>query len=73
MNKEKHQKFQRLAKLRGERVIKDLQLISNLANRNNYDYRDEDVRAIFSAIEEEVKLAKSDFAKKKARGIRFDK
>jgi hypothetical protein len=73
MKEDKHAKFLRLAKLRGERVIKDLQLIANLSNRNNYEYSENEVRAIFSAIEEELKLAKSDFAKKKSRGIRFER
>ncbi len=72
MKEDKHSKFLRLAKLRGERIIKDLQLIANLSNRNNYDYSDDEVRTIFSAIEEELKLAKSDFAKRKTRGIRFE-
>lgn len=72
MNEDKHKKFLRLAQLRGERVIKDLQLIANLANRNNYEYSDEEVKALFSAVEEELKLAKFSFMKRKARGIRFE-
>lgn len=72
MTEDKHEKFLRLAKLRGERVINDLRLIGNLANRNNYDYSDEEVKAIFSAVEEELKLAKFNFVKRKTRGIRFE-
>lgn len=69
----KHEKFIRLAKLRGERAIKDLRLIGNLANRNNYEYSDEEVKTLFAAVEEELKLAKFNFAKRKARGIHFEK
>lgn len=72
MNEDKHERFLRLAKLRGERAIKDLQLIGNLANRNNYEYSDDEVRALFSAVEEELKIAKFSFAKRKERGIRFE-
>lgn len=72
MNEDKHTKFLRLAQLRGERVIKDLQLIANLSNRNNYEYSDEEVKALFSAVEEELKLAKFSFTKRKTRGIRFE-
>lgn len=71
MNSSKHANFKRLAKLRGERILKDLRLISNLSNRNNYDYTDSDVNALFSAIEEELKLAKLGFKKNRKRGIKL--
>jgi hypothetical protein len=71
MNKNKHAKFRRLAKLRGERVLKDLQLVGNLSNRNNYEYNEAEVRALFSAIEDELKLAKLGFLRSKKRGIKF--
>jgi len=62
-------KFKRLAELRGERILKDLQLLSNLSNRNNYDYTEADVRVIFGAIEEELKIAKMRFQRTNKRGI----
>jgi hypothetical protein len=69
MNEIKHANFRRLAKPRGERVLKDLRLLGNLANKRNYDYTDTEVRALFSVIEEELKLAKLGFDKNKKRGI----
>lgn len=69
MSENKHTKFRRLAKLRGERVLKDLRLVGNLSNRNNYDYTEAEVRALFSAIEDELKLAKVGFLRNKERGI----
>lgn len=71
MNEDKHSRFRRLAKLRGERVLKDIQLLANLSNRNNYDYTEEEVKILFSAIEEELKAAKFNFNKLKKRGINF--
>jgi hypothetical protein len=65
----KHAKFKRLAKARGERVLKDLRLIANLGNQKNYDYTDADVRALFNAIEEELRLAKYSFNKDRKREI----
>ncbi len=65
----KRDKFKRLAKLRGERVLRDLQLIQNLSNRRNYEYTDEDVKALFGTIEQELKLARISFAKSKKRKI----
>lgn len=71
MNEDKHEKFRRLAKLRGERVLKDLQLITNLSNRRNYEYNDSDVKALFSVIEEELRVAKTSFIRNKKRGIKL--
>lgn len=67
----KRQRFQRLAKLRGERALRDVQLLGNLSNRNNYEYSDQDVRKLFSILDDELKTAKSRFASKKKREIRF--
>ena len=69
MNSTKHANFRRLAKSRGERVLKDLRLLGNLSNKNNYEYTDSEISAIFSAIEEELRIAKLGFRKNKKRGI----
>lgn len=69
MTESKKAKFKRLAELRGERILKDLQLLSNLSNRNNYEYSEGDVKLIFSTIEEELRLSKMRFQQKKKRGI----
>ncbi|MGR0319452.1 hypothetical protein [Agromyces sp. ZXT2-3] len=55
------EKFRRLASARGDRVLKDLELIGNLANRSNYEYTDDEVRKLFSAIEAEVRDTKAKF------------
>ncbi len=69
MSETKKAKFKRLAELRGERILKDLQLLANLSNRNNYEYTEADVRVIFGAIEDELKVAKMQFQRTKKRGI----
>lgn len=71
MNETKHNKFRRLAKLRGERVLKDLQLLANLSNKKNYEYTDDEVKALFNALEEELRITKLGFAKNKKRGIKL--
>lgn len=70
-NETKHEKFKRLAKQRGDRVLKDLELLGNLGNRNNYDYTETDVRKLFSTLEEELRLAKMRFKQSKKREIKF--
>ena len=53
--------FVRLAESRTNKVLKDLDLLSNLSNRSNYSYSDKDVRKIFSAINKKIKEAQSKF------------
>lgn len=59
---EKRAKFVRLAENRVNRAIKDLRLIGNLSNKNNYSYSDSDVQKIFIALDQEVKNLKSKFS-----------
>lgn len=57
--------------MRGERILKDLRLLSNLSNRNNYEYTDAEVKALFSTIEDEMRLAKFSFDRIRKRRIEF--
>ena len=70
-NESKNNKFKRLAKLRGELVVKYLRLLGNLSNTNNYEFTDEEVRKVFGVIEEELKNSKMLFNRKKKREIDF--
>lgn len=71
MSESKQEKFKRLAKQRGDRVLKDIELLGNLSNRNNYDYSDADVKKIFTALEEEMRIAKLRFRVIRKREIKF--
>jgi len=57
----KRDRFRRLGMARGNRVLRDIELLGNLSNKNNYEYSPEQVRVIFSAIEEEIRIAKQRF------------
>lgn len=59
--RDKRKKFVDLAEARVNRAIKDIRLIGNLANKNAYEYSDEDAKKIFRAIQREVESAKSRF------------
>lgn len=61
MNENKEQKFKRLAKQRGDRILKDLQLLGNLSNKNNYEYSEADVSKIFAAIASELRSQRAKF------------
>ena len=60
-NETKREKFIRLAELRTNKILKMLQLLWNCSSKSNYDYTDEDVRKIFTVLEEELKNTKSKF------------
>jgi hypothetical protein len=57
----KSQTFRRLAEKRITNLIKHLRLIGNLANKKNYNYTEEEVRQIFTAIESELAQTKKKF------------
>lgn len=63
----KREKFVRLAEARTNKIIDMLQLLGNCSNSSAYDYTQQDVDKIFSAIEAEVKEAKKKFNKIESR------
>lgn len=58
----KREKFVRLAETRTNKIIDMIRLLGNCANKANYDYSEADVQKIFSAIEKEIKTAKTKFS-----------
>ena len=63
----KRERFVRLAEARTNKIIDMLQLLGNCSNSSAYDYTQQDVDKIFSAIESEVREAKRKFSKSEAR------
>jgi hypothetical protein len=61
MARDKRSKFVELIENRVNRAIKDIRLIGNLANRNAYEYTDEDVKKVFRALNKEIEAARSRF------------
>lgn len=59
--RDKRKAFVRLAEKRTDEILKRIRTLSNCANRNAYEYDEADVRRIFGAIEEEIRLAKAKF------------
>jgi hypothetical protein len=55
------ERFKRLASLRTNAVLARLKVLGNCANRNNYEYTEEDIRKIFSEIERKLKEVKLKF------------
>lgn len=65
----KRDRFIKVASYRTNQAMKYIRLISNCSNRNNYDYSDQDVNKIFSALEDELRMAKLKFKSKKKRNF----
>ena len=77
MARNKREKFLDLAENRVEKCIKQIDLIGNLSNINNYEFTESDVKKIFSALEERLKASKKRFedarAKKASPVFRLDR
>ena len=70
MSKEKETKrdrFVRLAENRTNKIIDLIKLLGNCSNTSAYEYTQQDVDKIFSAIDAELKEAKKKFAKSELR------
>ena len=63
MNNEqlKRDRFVKIAENRTNKIIDMIKLLGNCSNKNNYSYNEEDVKQIFSAIDQELKIAKTKF------------
>ena len=60
-NETRKNRFRRIASKRTNDILKKLHLLGNCSNRSSYDYTEQEVNKIFSAIEKEMKQAKSRF------------
>jgi hypothetical protein len=67
----KHDRFKRIATKRVTNAIKKIELIGNLSG-SGYEYTEEEVEKIFSAIQETVNGTKSKFSAKKIETKGFE-
>lgn len=65
----KRDKFKRLAELRVNNALKDIALISNLANKSSYDYTEEEYRKIIKTLRHAVQKVEQAFDSKD--GLKF--
>ncbi len=68
----KRDRFVRLAEARTNKIIDLIKLLGNCSNTGAYDYTQQDIDKIFSAIETELKEARKRFNKTDAnKSTRF--
>lgn len=68
---EKSQRFKRVAEARTNKIIESIRLLGNCSNKSNYSYSEDDVKKIFNAIENELKMAKQRY-KEKSKCSKFE-
>ncbi len=56
-----NEKFKRIASARTQKIIDMIELLGNCSNKYVYEYSDDEVDKIFSAIETELSIAKSKY------------
>lgn len=61
MSEIRKERFKRLATYRTNAVLEKLRLLGNLSNRTNYDYSDDDIKKIFSVVEDQLRFIKARF------------
>ncbi len=63
MNKKslRRERFENVAARRTQKIIEYLDSLSNCSNKSNYEYTDEDVKKMFSAIKEKVRITEGAF------------
>ena len=67
----KKDKFVRIAEARTNKIIDMIRLLGNCSNKASYEYSKEDVKKIFTAIENELKVAKAKFDSSGEDSVKF--
>ena len=62
-------RFLRLATKRTNFILQKIRILGNCANKSQYDYSEEEVNKIFTAIEEALRDAKARFSTKKSKSF----
>lgn len=71
MAESKRDRFIRIVENRTNKILDMLRLLANCSNRSNYEYTDEDIKQIFTAIEKGVKTTKNAFLGIESKEERF--
>ena len=57
----RRERFEKVAAKRTQKILDMIDILGNCSNKSNYEYNDEDVRKMFSAIENKTKNTKASF------------
>ena len=70
-NETKRERFKRLATLRTNEILKRLKVLGNCANRQTYEYYEEDLNKIFGEIDRKAKEIKAKFSFSKEKEFKL--
>lgn len=73
LSETKREAFKRLAERRTNAALDRIRVVGNLSNPYAYEYTDEDVRLIFAALEQELKVTRAKFQSARRREFKLDK
>lgn len=63
----RNERFKRIANRRTNNILNQIRLLGNLSNKSTYEYSDDEVNKIFSAVEAQLRIAKTLFNRKRKR------
>lgn len=61
-------RFEKIASKRVQKILDDINVLSNCSNRNNYEYSDSDVKKMMAAIKGQIKQLEMAFSDQKGNG-----
>jgi len=64
--------FKKLGERRTNAILERIRILGNLANRSAYEYSDDDLKKIFSIIEQELRITRAKFQATEKREFRLD-
>ena len=64
-NETPEERFKRIATVRTNAVLDKLRILGNLSNRHMYGYSEEDIKKIFSVINNQIKEVRAKFNSQK--------
>jgi hypothetical protein len=67
MKEDRAQRFKRIATYRTNEVLEKLRLLGNLSNKANYEYTEDELNKIFSAVEFQIRVIKAKFSSSKRK------
>jgi hypothetical protein len=63
------ERFNRIATKRTNDIIDKIRVLGNCSNRSTYDYTEDEINKIFSAINKELRISKDRFTSKRKKFI----
>jgi DNA repair photolyase len=67
----KEQRFKRIAEKRVQRVLDSIRSLSNSSNKRMYEWKDEQLQKIWTAIDKELQKCKASFENAKPEEFRL--